>query len=74
MKGLTPAQKLTITMFQGTVNTLIINPQKVTGTLQQYTTGQIRHFMLSFFLMPGSRTLIDFSERKIRSTTWLSIN
>jgi len=38
MKGLTPAQKLTITMFQGTVNTLIINPQKVTGTLQQYTT------------------------------------
>ena len=39
MKGLTPAQKLTITMFKGTVNTLIINPQKVTGTLQQYIVG-----------------------------------
>src|SRR3989344_36239 len=36
MKGLTPAQKLTMTMFQGAVNTLIINPQKVTGTLQYY--------------------------------------
>ena len=36
MNGLTPAQKLTMTMFKGTVNTLIINPQKVTGTLQQY--------------------------------------
>lgn len=38
MNGLTPVQKLTMAMFQGTVNTLIINPQKVTGTLQYYTT------------------------------------
>lgn len=36
MNGLTPTQKLAITMFQGTVNTLIINPQKVTGILQYY--------------------------------------
>jgi transposase len=36
MKGLTPAQKIAITLLQSTANELIINPQKVTGTLQSY--------------------------------------
>ena len=37
MNGLTPAQKLARTRLQGAVNILILNPQKVTGTLQQYS-------------------------------------
>lgn len=36
MNGLTPAQKLSSMIFKETVNTLILNPQKVTGTLQYY--------------------------------------
>src|SRR3989344_1068393 len=36
MNGLTPAQKLSSLIFKETVNTLIINSQKVTGTLQYY--------------------------------------
>ena len=38
MGGRTPAQKLAQTLLQETANTFIINPQKVTGTLQQYNT------------------------------------
>ena len=38
MNRLTPAQKITQTLLKATANTIIIsNPQKVTGTLQQYT-------------------------------------
>lgn len=36
MNGLTPAQKLSSMIFKEAVNTLILNPQKVTGTLQYY--------------------------------------
>lgn len=36
MHGLTPVQKITQTLLQSTANELIINPQKVTGTLQSY--------------------------------------
>ncbi len=36
MHGLIPAQKITQTLLQSTANELIINPQKVTGTLQSY--------------------------------------
>lgn len=38
MNSLTPAQKLSSLTLQATVNILILNPQKVTGTLQQYIT------------------------------------
>jgi transposase InsO family protein len=38
MNGLTPAQKITQTLLQSTANELIINPQKVTGTLQSYNS------------------------------------
>lgn len=37
MHGLTPVQKITQTLLHETVNQIIINPQKVTGTLQLYT-------------------------------------
>ena len=36
MNGLTPAQKLSALILKETVNTLILNPQKVTGIPQQY--------------------------------------
>ena len=50
MRGLTPVQKLTMTMFQGAVNTLIINPQKVTGILQYYTISPARASCATLFL------------------------
>ena len=46
MNGLTPAQKLAMTALQESVNILILNPQKVTGILQQYSSFQILGNML----------------------------